>query len=48
MTETDVEESEQGPELVERLAAIGSGKASGMVCTRVPHEEIPGRHVQRV
>ncbi|MGW6413275.1 hypothetical protein ACWF95_40200 [Streptomyces vinaceus] len=44
----DAEESEQGPELVERVAAIDIAKASGMVCTRVPHEEIPGRRVQRV
>ncbi|GBQ03795.1 hypothetical protein SSP531S_52730 [Streptomyces spongiicola] len=48
MAETDAEESEQGPELVERVAAIDIAKASGMVCTRVPHEDKPGRRVQRV
>ncbi|WP_258039675.1 transposase [Streptomyces sp. SM1] len=48
MAETVAEESEQGPELVERVAAIDIAKASGMVCTRVPHEEKPGRRVQRV
>ncbi len=29
MTETAVEESEQGPEMVERVAAIDIAKASG-------------------
>lgn len=48
MAETDAEESVQGPELVERVAAIDIAKASGMVCTRVPHEDKPGRRVQRV
>ncbi|MEU1276352.1 IS110 family transposase [Streptomyces sp. NPDC005799] len=48
MAERDAEESEQGPELVERVAAIDIAKASGMVCTRVPHEDKPGRRMQRV
>ncbi|MCZ0973092.1 IS110 family transposase [Streptomyces albulus] len=48
MAKTDAEESEQGPELVERVAAIDIAKASGMVCTRVPQEDKPGRRVQRV
>lgn len=47
VAETDAEESEQGPELVERVAAIDIAKASGMVGTRVPHEDRPGRRVQR-
>jgi transposase len=44
----DVEEIEQPSELVERVAAIDIAKASGMVCVRVPHEDRPGRRVQRV
>lgn len=48
MAEAVAEESEQGPELVERVAAIDIAKASGMVCTRVPHEDKPGRRAQRV
>ncbi|MEU1409713.1 IS110 family transposase [Streptomyces sp. NPDC005728] len=48
MADAAAEESEQGPELVERVAAIDIAKASGMVCTRVPHEDKPGRKVQRV
>ena len=34
--------------LVERVAAIDVAKASGMVCTRMPHETVPGRRVTRV
>ncbi|HEY9327698.1 MAG TPA: IS110 family transposase [Streptomyces sp.] len=44
----DVEEIEQAAELVERVAAIDIAKASGMVCVRVPHEDKPGKRVQRV
>lgn len=35
-------------ELVERVAAIDVAKASGMVCTRIPHESRQGRRVQEV
>jgi predicted secreted hydrolase len=35
-------------ETVERVAAIDVAKATGMVCTRVPHESIPGRRVTKV
>jgi len=35
-------------ELVERVAAIDVAKASGMVCTRVPHASVAGRRVTRV
>lgn len=43
--EFDQEDDEQ---IVERVAAIDVAKASGKVCTRVPHESIPGRRVTRV
>lgn len=42
------EETEQAEEIVERVAAIDIAKASGMVCTRLPHDEKPGKRVQRV
>ncbi|WP_329532552.1 IS110 family transposase [Streptomyces sp. NBC_01450] len=51
MADTDdggVEEIEQAEELVARVAAIDIAKASGMVCVRVPHEDKPGKRVQRV
>ena len=34
--------------IVERVAAVDVAKASGMVCTRVPHESVPGKRVTRV
>ncbi|GAC1376742.1 MAG: IS110 family transposase [Acidimicrobiales bacterium] len=43
--EIDVEDDEQ---IVERVAAIDVAKASGKVCTRVPHPSIPGRRVTKV
>jgi len=43
--EIDVDEHEQ---IVARVAGIDVAKASGMVCTRVPHESIPGRRVTKV
>ena len=43
--EVDAEEHE---EIVERVAAIDVAKASGEVCTRVPHPSIPGRRLTRV
>jgi transposase len=43
--EFDAEEDEQ---IVERVAAIDVAKASGMVCTRVPHRSVPRRRVTRV
>ncbi|MFF2149694.1 IS110 family transposase [Kitasatospora sp. NPDC058190] len=49
MAEDDgAEEIEHAAELVERVAAIDIAKASGMVCVRVPHEDKPGKRVQRV
>jgi len=46
----DVEEfdAEDDERIVERVAAIDVAKASGMVCTRVPHGSIPERRVTRV
>src|SRR4029453_10936510 len=43
--EFDAEEDEQ---IVERVAAIDVAKASGMVCTRVPHRSVPRRRGTRV
>ena len=43
--EVEVEEDEQ---IVERVAAVDVAKASGMVCTRVPHESVPGKRVTKV
>ncbi|WP_331718586.1 IS110 family transposase (plasmid) [Streptomyces sp. NBC_00289] len=42
------EDIEQAEEIVERVAAIDIAKASGMVCTRLPHDDKPGKRVQRV
>ena len=35
-------------EVVERVAAIDIAKATGMVCTRVPHASAPGKRVTKV
>ena len=43
--EIEVDEQEQ---VVARVAGIDVAKASGMVCTRVPHDTIPGRRVTKV
>ena len=43
--EVDEHEHEQ---IVERVAAIDVAKASGMVCTRVPHQTTPGKRITRV
>ena len=43
--QVEVEEHEQ---IVERVAAIDVAKASGMVCTRVPHQTTPGKRITRV
>jgi transposase len=43
--EVVVDEDEQ---IVERVAAVDVAKASGMVCTRVPHESVPGKRVTKV
>jgi transposase len=41
-------EAEEHEQVVERVAAIDVAKASGEVCTRVPHASIPGRRVTKV
>ncbi|WP_239405387.1 hypothetical protein [Frankia sp. Cj3] len=43
--EIAVEESDQQ---VERVAAVDVATATGMVCTRIPHESTPGRRVTTV
>jgi hypothetical protein len=43
--QVEVDEHEQ---LVERVAAIDVAKASGMVCTRVPHQAKAGKRSTRV
>jgi transposase len=43
--QVEVDEHEQ---IVERVAAIDVAKASGMVCTRVPHPTTPGKRLTRV
>jgi transposase len=49
MTRKPVEiEVDDGGDLVQRVAAIDVAKASGMVCTRVPHPTIAGRRVTKV
>lgn len=41
-------EVDDGAEIVERVAAIDVAKASGMVCTRVPHATVAGKRVTKV
>jgi transposase len=43
-----MEETEHNDEPLARVAAIDVAKATGMVCTRVPHASVAGRRVQRV
>jgi len=42
------EVADEPAEVISRSAAVDVAKASGMVCTRVPHESRAGRRVQRV
>jgi transposase len=39
---------EEHEQIVARVAAVDVAKASGMVCTRVPHESKPGRRLSKV
>jgi transposase len=41
-------EVDEEHEIVERVAAIDVAKATGMVCTRVPHPRLAGRRVTKV
>jgi transposase len=44
----DTVEVDEPEEIVARVAAIDVAKASGMVCTRVPHATKPGRRATKV
>jgi transposase len=48
MREAQEIEDEEHEQVLERVAAIDVAKASGMVCTRVPHDVRPGRRRTRV
>jgi transposase len=48
MTEPQEIEDEEYERVIERVCAIDVAKASGMVCTRVPHDTQPGRRRTRV
>ena len=41
-------QDEEYEQVVERVAAVDVAKASGMVCTRVPHPSRPGKRAQEV
>src|SRR5881394_3942742 len=41
-------EDKEHEQVLERVAAVDVAKASGMVCTRVPHQSRPGRRRTRV
>jgi transposase len=41
-------EDEEHEQILERVCAIDVAKASGKVCTRVPHESQPGKRRTRV
>src|SRR6266545_4604505 len=48
MREPQELQDEEYEQVVERVAAVDVAKASGMVCTRVPHPSRPGRRLSRV
>jgi transposase len=48
MREPQEIEDEDHEQVLERVAAVDVAKASGMVCTRMPHESKPGRRVTKV
>jgi transposase len=48
MREPEEIEDEAHEQILERVAAVDVGKASGMVCTRVPHQSRPGKRRTRV
>jgi transposase len=47
MEPVEVQDKEH-EQILERVAAIDVAKATGMVCTRVPHESRPGRRLTKV
>ena len=48
MREPQEIQDEEHEQVVERVAAVDVAKASGMVCTRVPHPSRPGKRLCRV
>ena len=48
MREPEEIEDEEHEQILQRVAAVDVAKASGMVCTRVPREDGPGRRRTRV
>src|SRR5215218_6348348 len=48
MREPQEIEDEEYEQVWERVAAVDVAKASGMVCTRMPHPSRPGRRISRV
>jgi transposase len=48
VAQDDTVEAEEHEEIVARVAAIDVAKASGVVCTRVPHPAKPGRRATKV
>jgi len=44
----EVIDTEEPEERLQRVGAIDVGKATGMVCTRVPHRSVEGRRVTKV
>ena len=48
MREPQEVQDEAHEQVVERVAAIDVAKASGKVCTRVPHQSKPGGRVTKV
>ena len=41
-------ETQDGEEIIKRVAALGIGKAELVCCVRVPDEDRPGRRLQEV
>jgi hypothetical protein len=39
---------EEGAEIVQRVCGIDVAKASGMICTRAPHDRLAARRVTKV
>jgi hypothetical protein len=48
MREPQEIQDEEYEQVAERVAAVDVAKASGMVCTRVPHPSQPGRRLTKV
>src|SRR6266536_3222010 len=48
MREPQEIQDEAHEQVAERVAAVDVAKASGMVCTRVPHPSQPGRRLTKV